>query len=52
MKSQNCEKSSKESELFVDFARKLISVPKKEIDEQLEREREQKQKAKDSKKRK
>jgi hypothetical protein len=38
-----------ESNLFLDFTRKLVAVPKKEIDEQLKLDREKKQKKKDRK---
>lgn len=46
METKHCEKSSKEADLFVEFTRKLVAVPKKEIDEQLKLEREKKQKRK------
>jgi hypothetical protein len=36
---------------FENFVKKLVAVPKKKIDEQLEREREEKQKKKEGKKR-
>lgn len=39
-------KISKETERFVDFARKLVSVPKEEIDKRIAQEREAKEKAK------
>lgn len=52
MRNPNCEKSSAESDLFLDFTKKLVAVPKKEIDEQLKLERERKQKNKEMKKRK
>ena len=45
---KNCE-TSKEAERFKEFARKLVSVPKKEIDEQLRLEQEKKAKQKQAK---
>lgn len=49
METKHCEKSSKEADLFLDFTRKLVAVPKKEIDEQLRIERQKKQKLKGEK---
>ena len=36
--------TSKEADRFKEFAKKLVAVPKKEIDEQLKKEREKKEK--------
>ena len=50
MKVKNCENSSKDAnKRFIEFTKKLVAVPKKEIDEQLKLEREKKQKEKDRK---
>lgn len=38
-----------ETERFVDLARKLVAVPKKEIDKRLEQERQAKEQAKAAK---
>ncbi len=46
MNTKDCEKSSKEAELFLEFTRKLVAVPKKKIDEQIKLEREKKEKQK------
>lgn len=43
------EKQSKETSEFISFAKRLIAVPKKEIDEQLKLDREKKQKEKGKK---
>jgi hypothetical protein len=42
-------KSTKETERFVDLARKLVAVPKKEIEKRLELERQQKAEGKNEK---
>ena len=39
----------RETERFYDFAKKLVNVPKAEIDRRLEAEREQKEQLKDKK---
>lgn len=39
MKNQDYEKLSRESDSFLEFTKKLVSVPKKEIDKQLELDR-------------
>lgn len=52
MKTKECKTSSEDVETFTEFTRRLMSVPKKEIDEQLELERKKKQKKDEDKKRK
>jgi len=47
MMPKNSATPSKETEAFVDLARKLVSIPKKEIDRRLEQERQRKETQKD-----
>ena len=49
MITKNCDTSLEQTNRFRDFAKKLVAVPKKEIDEQLKIDREKKQKEKDKK---
>ncbi len=49
MTIKNCDTSSEKTNEFIDFMKRLIAVPKKEIDEQLKLERERKQTEKERK---
>lgn len=49
MSTKKQEKSAKESDVFINFTKRLIAVPKKEIDEQLKLEHEKKEKQKNGK---
>lgn len=49
MRPQNSEKLPAESKRFIDLARKLVHVPKKDVDKQIEKERQAKQQAKEEK---
>ena len=42
-------KTSKESDRFREFTKKLVAVPKKEIDKELEREKQAKDKKREKK---
>ncbi len=50
MTIKNCDTSSEKTNHFLDFTKRLIAVPKKEIDEQLKLEREKNEKRKEEKK--
>lgn len=52
MKNQACEKSSAQSDLFLDLAKKLLSVPKKEMDEKMKSDRKKNENQKEKRKRK
>ncbi len=49
MKTKEQEHLSNETKNFVDLARKLVAVPKKDIDARLEEERQEKAKRKEQK---
>ena len=49
MNTKKPEKLTDKSDAFINFTKRLVAVPKKEIDEQLKKEREEKQKLKEGK---